>query len=80
LECELTGSGSAMSSLLPPAVMRSVSVTDFLSFPRRSNSARVLCIQLFGTGPVTECLRPTIACATVIAWIRRNGRTVSPRD
>ena len=31
---EFTGSGSAMSSLLPPAVMRSVSVTDFLSFPR----------------------------------------------
>ena len=31
---EFTGFGSSTSSLLPSAVMRSVSVTDFLSFPR----------------------------------------------
>jgi hypothetical protein len=31
--CEVTVAGCATSSL-PPAVKRSVSVTDFLSFPR----------------------------------------------
>jgi hypothetical protein len=31
---EFTGLGSWSFSLLPPAVIRSVSVTDFLSFPR----------------------------------------------
>jgi hypothetical protein len=30
---EFTGLGETPLSLLPPAVMRSVSVTDFLSFP-----------------------------------------------
>jgi hypothetical protein len=31
---EFTVFGSSTFSLLPPAVMRSVSVTDFLSIPR----------------------------------------------
>jgi hypothetical protein len=37
--------GSSAFSLLP-AVKRSVSVTDFLSFPRRSSQAGVRSVQL----------------------------------
>ncbi|EUA50093.1 hypothetical protein I552_1028 [Mycobacterium xenopi 3993] len=61
--CEVTELDSLSLLVLSPAVMRSVSVTDFLSSPADFVKRGVRCTQ------PNHRVRPTINSATVIAWI-----------
>jgi hypothetical protein len=64
--------GSSLLSVLSPAVMRSVSVTDFLS-----SLADQVTRGFIASSRSTEREGHTIATATVIAGIRPKWQTVS---